>query len=137
MPIFSVIVAGSSFAGGPPAVEPPPLIARRSVTSREPVVTGWPEARMPPAKRDGVNAVRAGRCGPGVECSRRRIRRKGGAMTIVRFTAQEMEDWREADRKTPRTRKLFDLAKAHAEQTGGQHLNSGNFTWVVCGESRL
>ena len=43
-------------------------------------------------------------------------------MTVVRFTEQEMENWREADRKTPRTRKLFDLAKAHAEQEGGQTL---------------
>jgi hypothetical protein len=58
-------------------------------------------------------------------------------MTIVRFTAQEMENWREADRKTPRTRKLFDLAKAHAEQEGGKHLNSGSFTWAVCGEFQL
>ena len=43
-------------------------------------------------------------------------------MTVARFTEQEMENWREADRKTPRTRKLFDLAKAHAEQEGGQTL---------------
>ena len=43
-------------------------------------------------------------------------------MTVVRFTEQEMENWREADRKTPRTRKLFDLAKDHAEQEGGQTL---------------
>jgi hypothetical protein len=43
-------------------------------------------------------------------------------MTVARFTEQEMENWREADRKTPRTRKLFDLAKTHAEQEGGQTL---------------
>jgi hypothetical protein len=43
-------------------------------------------------------------------------------MTVARFTEQEMENWREADRKTPRTRKLFDLTKAHAEQEGGQTL---------------
>jgi hypothetical protein len=36
-------------------------------------------------------------------------------MTVVRFTEQEMENWREADKQTPRTRKLFELAKAHAE----------------------
>jgi hypothetical protein len=33
-------------------------------------------------------------------------------MTVVRFTQQQMENWREADRKTPRTRKLLDLTKA-------------------------
>jgi hypothetical protein len=52
------------------------------------------------------------------------MRTSGGkaAMTVVRFTGQEMEHWREADKKTPRTRKLFELAKAHAEQEGGQTL---------------
>lgn len=48
--------------------------------------------------------------------------RSGAGMTIVRFTEQEMEEWREADRRTPRTRKLFDLAKAHAEREGGETL---------------
>lgn len=43
-------------------------------------------------------------------------------MTVVRFTEREMEGWRAADRKTPRTRKLFELAKAHAEREGGQTL---------------
>jgi hypothetical protein len=43
-------------------------------------------------------------------------------MTVVRFTEQEMESWPEADRRTPRTRKLYELAKAHAEQEGGQTL---------------
>jgi hypothetical protein len=43
-------------------------------------------------------------------------------MTVARFTEQEMENCWEADRKTPRTRKLFDLAKAHAGQEGGQTL---------------
>jgi hypothetical protein len=43
-------------------------------------------------------------------------------MTVVRFTEQDMEKWREADRQTPRTRKLYDLAMAHAEQEGGQTL---------------
>ena len=43
-------------------------------------------------------------------------------MTVVRFTEQEMEGWREAHRKTPRTRKLYDLAMAHAEREGGQTL---------------
>lgn len=43
-------------------------------------------------------------------------------MTVVRFTEEEMSNWREADRRTPRTRKLFELAKAHAEQEGGQTL---------------
>ena len=47
---------------------------------------------------------------------------KGAAMTVVRFTEQEMENWREADTQTPRTRKLFELAKAHAEREGGQTL---------------
>ena len=43
-------------------------------------------------------------------------------MTVVRFTEQEMENWREADAQTPRARKLFELARAHAEQEGGQTL---------------
>lgn len=40
-------------------------------------------------------------------------------MTVVRFTDQDMREWDIADRKTPRTRKLFELAKSHAEHSGG------------------
>jgi len=43
-------------------------------------------------------------------------------MTVVRFTKQEMAKWREADSRTPRARKLFELAKAYAEQEDGQTL---------------
>lgn len=43
-------------------------------------------------------------------------------MAVVRFTDAEMEGWRDADRRAPRARKLFELAKAHAEGAGGQTL---------------